>query len=304
MIDVSILIGTLAGVLDPSRYLQAMGNTPYQWQDEALDPTIKRLLLLCARQAGKSSVVAGKVTHRAKYTPRSLNIIISPSRDQSAETMLKVEDFIYADKDLVLVKDSTFEKRFTNGSRIVALPGTERSVRGYSGPHTIIVDEAARVLDSTYYAIRPMLTDNEDAELIILSTPFGKRGFFHHAWEYETMWKKIYVKPGFIFKEKKVVPDIPEAKFKAIWKEKGVSAYYSPRHKKKWLEEEREVHPDIWLKQEYGCEFMAEGNAFFHYDDIMAAFTEDVTPLLKYEEENEEELGEVIERLSVPGWNK
>lgn len=86
MIDISLVTRTLAGIFDPSRYLETLGNHPYAWQDEALDPTIKRLLLLCARQSGKSSVVAGKVTHRAKYTPRSLNIIISlPSHSRKKQ---------------------------------------------------------------------------------------------------------------------------------------------------------------------------------------------------------------------------
>jgi len=65
-----------------------------------------------------------------------------------------------------------------NGSRIEALPGSEKTVRGFSGTSLLILDEAARVDDELYYAVRPMLAVSGGA-LMLLSTPFGKRGIFH-----------------------------------------------------------------------------------------------------------------------------
>ena len=44
-----------------------------------------------------------------------------------------------------------------NGSRIVSLPGKEETIRGFSGATLIIIDEAARVPDDLYYAVRPMM---------------------------------------------------------------------------------------------------------------------------------------------------
>jgi hypothetical protein len=38
-----------------------------------------------------------------------------------------------------------------------ALPGTQKSIRGFSGAALLIVDEAARVDDALYYAVKPML---------------------------------------------------------------------------------------------------------------------------------------------------
>ena len=48
--------------------------------------------------------------------------------------------------------------RFPNGSRIVGLPGKEDTIRGYSEVSLLIIDEAARVTDEMYKALRPMLT--------------------------------------------------------------------------------------------------------------------------------------------------
>ena len=44
-----------------------------------------------------------------------------------------------------------------NGSRIIALPGTEKTIRGYAAADLVVIDEAARVEDDLLTAVRPML---------------------------------------------------------------------------------------------------------------------------------------------------
>ena len=63
-----------------------------------------------------------------------------------------------------------------------ALPGSEATVRGFSAVSLLLVDEASRVEDEMYLAIRPMLAVSEGT-LWLMSTPYGKRGFFWEAWE-------------------------------------------------------------------------------------------------------------------------
>jgi hypothetical protein len=70
-----------------------------------------------------------------------------------------------------------------NGSRIVSLPSKEANIRGFSGVSLIIEDEASRVGDDLYLAMRPMLAVNQ-GRLILMSTPWGKRGHFFEAWEH------------------------------------------------------------------------------------------------------------------------
>src|SRR5262249_58061446 len=82
-----------------------------------------------------------------------------------------------------LREESVLRCELANGSRIVSLPGTERTVRGYSKADLIIIDEAARVEDSLLVATRPMMAVSEGGgRLIALSTPAGKRGWFYEAW--------------------------------------------------------------------------------------------------------------------------
>jgi len=67
--------------------------------------------------------------------------------------------------------------QFPNGSRIVGLPGSEETIRGFSAVSLLLVDEASRVADELYMAVRPMLAASSGA-LWLMSTPCGKRGFF------------------------------------------------------------------------------------------------------------------------------
>lgn len=282
------MIDALAASMDPSAYIEGISDKPYDWQHEALDPGVKRLILLCARQAGKSTVVGGKVTNKAKYQ-KGLNIITSPTEKQSKETMLKVNDYIAADPELSdsLIGNSTFEKVFKNGSRIIALPGTEKSVRGYSAPLSIILDEAAQMEDPTYKALRPMLTGNKEGELILLSTPFGKRGFFYNEWTKNPIWKKILVKPRWdLINDDHFEEAMKEEVFKKFWFDRGVSAYYSPRHEKDWLFEELMSLGPVGVRREYGCEFLDDQESMFSTSLIESAFTNNIST--QYDDKNNE----------------
>ena len=99
-----------------------------------------------------------------------------------------------------------------NGSRIEALPGSEKTIRGYSGVGLLILDEAARVDDALYYAVRPMLAVS-GGSLMMLSTPFGKRGVFFEEWQGGKGWERYEVpatecpriSPGFLAEEREAL---------------------------------------------------------------------------------------------------
>jgi len=52
----------------------------------------------------------------------------------------------------------------------VSLPGDEGTVRGFSGVSLLVIDEAARVADPLYFAVRPMLAVSQ-GRLVALDTP-------------------------------------------------------------------------------------------------------------------------------------
>src|SRR5450432_3764133 len=89
--------------------------------------------------------------------------------------------------------DNEISLQFLNGSRIVGLPGTEATVRGFSNVSLLLVDEASRVCDDLYLAVRPMLAVSNGA-LWLMSTPSGQRGFFYEAWvDGGPEWERIRV---------------------------------------------------------------------------------------------------------------
>ena len=271
------LMHALSGTLSPVRYLWSLGFKPYPWQEEAMKPC-ERLILNCTRQAGKSTVISAKAVYRAKHFPKSLILLISPTERQSIELMKKIDDFMKSDpQQLGLKVDNTFEKEFWNKSRIVALPGSEKSVRGFSAPSMIIIDEASRVTDEMFYALRPMMSgEDTHTELILMSTPFGKRGFFYQSWLAAHRWKRIEVSGR---------TDIPEETYRKEKAREGILAWYSPRHTKDFLEEEKEAMGDWWFQQEYLCKFVEAQDNVFSYEDIMAAMgDEPETPKNIYQE--------------------
>lgn len=70
---------------------------------------------------------------------------------------------------------------FPQNHRIISLPGSQDTVRGFSGVRLLIVDETARVANDLYPAVRPMLAVSS-GRLLALSTPFGTRGWWYDAW--------------------------------------------------------------------------------------------------------------------------
>jgi hypothetical protein len=58
------------------------------------------------------------------------------------------------DETIPTEQESALRLELTNGSRIVSLPGKEKTVRGFSGAKLLVIDEAPRVADSLYYSVR------------------------------------------------------------------------------------------------------------------------------------------------------
>jgi hypothetical protein len=219
----------LSLALDPAEILQATGIAADGWQRELFWSTSPYVLLNCSRQSGKSTTVAALALHQALFYSGSLTLILSPGLRQSGEFFRKVIDLFNAlGRSLDKVVENKTELELENGSRIVSLPGREATVRGYSNPSLLIIDEAARVPDELYRSIRPMLAVGQ-GRLIALSTPFGQRGFFWKEWtDADAPWLRVCV-----------------------------PADRCPRISPDFLESERRSMGDSWVRQEYFCSFQS-----------------------------------------------
>ena len=195
-----------AYTLDPAAWLESLAlitdqdGNPVQLdpaQVEVLRSPHRRIIINCHRQWGKSTLASAMAFHRALFYPRSLCLLIAPSLRQSGEDFRKVQDCLdTVTPRPVLQEETKLTLKFDNGSRIIALPGGNdgRTVRGYSRPAVILVDEAAQASDELFHALLPMTTRNSASKIILASTPFGARGIFHHIWtEGGSEWHRIKV---------------------------------------------------------------------------------------------------------------
>src|SRR5215208_5459181 len=179
--------------LDRVSFAEELGIVPDAWQRNLLRSGAERVLLNCCRQSGKSTMSALLALHRALYHPDSLILCLAPSERQAKELFGKVTDFYRELHGATPAhSDRKLGMQLTNGSRIEALPGSERTIRGFSGASLLILDEASRVDDGLYFAVRPMLAVSGGA-LMMLSTPFGRMGAFYDAWTEGVGWQRFEV---------------------------------------------------------------------------------------------------------------
>ena len=174
--------------------LERLGFVPDAWQARVLKSGARQGILNCSRQCGKSTVTAVMAVERAYTQAESLTLVVSPSARQSGEFLRKAAQFA---RKLEMRRkgdgDNEMSMLFPNGSRIVGLPGNEETIRGFSAVSLLLVDEASRVPDDLYLAVRPMLAVSGGA-LWLMSTPCGKRGFFWETWDRGGPgWEKVQV---------------------------------------------------------------------------------------------------------------
>jgi hypothetical protein len=235
---------------DRVEFARSVGIEPDDWQRNVLASEASRILLNCSRQSGKSTVAAVVALHKALRDKSALILILAPSERQAKETFGKLTAF-YVSLGHPVPSESYRKMglELMNGSRVEALPGTEKTVRGFSAVDLLILDEAARVDDGLYHAIRPMLAVS-GGRLMMMSTPWGKRGVFHREWTEGIGWERYEVPAS-------RCPRIPES----------------------FLAEERKTLGRWLYEQEYECVFGENIDAVFRHEDIKAAITDEFEPL-------------------------
>src|SRR5918992_5769654 len=251
MVGVRLVLGDdLRLALDPVAFAEKLGIVPDGWQEDFLRSSADRALLNCSRQSGKSTMSAVIAFHRALYYPGSLVLCLAPTLRQSQELFAKIAGFY---RDLGRPVPAQGERKLSleleNDSRIITLPGSEKTIRGFSGAALLVVDEAARVDDELYYSVRPMLAVS-GGSLMMLTTPHGKRGVFFEEWTGGREWDRYEVKAADV-----------------------------PRISPEFLEEERDALPSCVYRQEYEASFEETEDTVFTHEMVERAVTAEVTPL-------------------------
>ena len=169
--------------LDPVLWVSdALGVTPTPWQETFLRaPRGASILALTARQVGKTTTAAWAIAHCMQFYPGALSVIGCPAQRQSAEAVRRVRE--------VLVKagakfrnENVYGLELGNGSRVLALPSSDDSIRGLTVDGWIVADEAARLDEDLIAALRPMRARRPDARFAMMSTAWSRSDPFWMAW--------------------------------------------------------------------------------------------------------------------------
>lgn len=262
-----------------AEYLETIGWELYEWQDYVLRLPGVPTMIVSTRQAGKTFAIAGKAFHTARKIKRSLSAVVCPDQDKSKTLVSRVAMIARNDESVGgFEPDNTEEKGLANGSIIRGLPGTVKGVVSHTAK-LLVFDEAGLVPRDLYDAATPMQAAVDDPWTFAISSAWWKRGWFWEEWNEGTAWKKILVRAKWDIKDGRIVPAMPEEEYRAMWKERGVTAFYSPRPTKQFLEFELTQHPESTIRQQYFCEFQEIKGSVFTDAWITQAFTTDVKPL-------------------------
>lgn len=165
----------LRGALDPAvTFAHAFGLEPLAWQLEFLRAR-GNLAVLKGRQVGASTCAAALCIHLILYRPDVNAIVISPSQKQSQEIARRARAGLRR-LGVALIEDSASVLRLRNGSRLVSLPGTSRSVRGWTA-QLLVLDECAYLAEETIVAASALVATG--GVTAMLSTPADAVGTFH-----------------------------------------------------------------------------------------------------------------------------
>jgi len=238
---------------------------PHAVEEWFLDSQDTDIMLNWCRQSGKTRSSSFKVAHKAKFMPNSVHLLISVTQRQAGILQRRVASALRddaksdwnqegefevhedpMDESSRMVKCSVLSLELANGAMVISAPASEDAIRGYT-PDTIVLDEGSRIPDKVIDAIRPMRAAHP-CQLIVPSTPNGKRGWYYKEW----------------------ISDDP------VWKKSLVTADMCPRISKEFLERERlKMSSEAMFRQEYYCEFIELKGALFTEEMINKMFIHD-----------------------------
>lgn len=231
---------------DPTFLFERVIGQPDPWQVEFLTAQDLFLCCLCSRQVGKSTATAAlawSALSRGEFV-----LIVAPSERQSRELFKKVLFFRHhAGSAVRAVRSTLTELELENGGRLIVVPASSDSIRGFTIERGLIVfEEAAFIADDVFSAVIPMR--GLHGRIIMITTPAGPSGAFYDYWMRGRV-RRIFARSL----------DQPRLARKVAF--------------------DREHMPPAKFKQEHEAQFLGAGVPFFDHDTIRGAYRDDVPAL-------------------------
>lgn len=233
------VVESIALAADPVLYArERMNANPIGYQEQIMRDRNQYIGIVCARQVGKTWTVGMKSGHFAASTPNGLGLIFAPSEQQAVNLLNAARPYI-RQSGVEIVDDLKKEIVFSNGAELRALPGSTKTIRGWSGPGLLIIDEAAFSDNDLWYAVEPMIAGS-GGQVIALSSADATYGFFYDAMTGDDPHWSRYKVTAYEWLRVNLPADIAA----------------KTGYDREWLEWKRNTLPERIFKREYLAEFV------------------------------------------------
>ena len=236
---------------EPSYFVEHyIGEEPFDYQEDFMNHPSDRKAFVSGRQVGKSRTAAWLALWKSVTYDGAEILITAKAQRQSMELFNQVKKEMRQSRvgwdGWGVANDTRTEIQFENGSRIVCLPvGRDGSnIRGY-GTDLIVVDEAAFIKDEIFQQVLSPMLAVGDGDFILLSTPFGKKGFLYEKFNDDS------------------------------WYEKQVPTSANPLVDDDFIKEQKQSLTATQFKQEILGKFVESSDSFFTRDELMNCATSD-----------------------------
>jgi len=227
-----------------------------KWQQEVMNHE-GNLTIRAGRQVGKSTVIAKKAANFAESKPGTTTLVIAAAQRQSSLLFEKIK---YEIDEKVRKGQLEYTEKPTLTRMKVSRPGKGDKTQIYSLPagrtgwfirgftvDLLIADEAAFIPEEVWKSVIPMIAVSKQLRklgwIILLSTPFGKGGYFYET-HHDQEFRKFHI-----------------------------SSERCPRIPRSFLQKEKRRMTKAEYAQEYLGEFIDEWNQFFPTELIKKCMT-------------------------------
>ena len=157
---------------------------PY-WYQEKLVETVENnygTAVVKGRQLGCTETMASYMLWRAAREPGFLGVVLSKGFADTSNIAKRIRAMADSAPDMINLQTKNLtDLVLEGGGRILFRPSTPNGVRGLESVSMLVFDEAAFVpsIDLLYTAALPATEMcGEDARIVLMSTPWGRSGFF------------------------------------------------------------------------------------------------------------------------------
>lgn len=208
-----------------------------------------RYRVVCAgRQVGKSTVLSTLALFEA-VTRRNVTVLLVSAGEVASRRLLEECTALAVDSSLggSVLDESKSLLTFSNGSRIISVPASQRQIRGWP-VDVLILDEAGFIDPDIWRAAEPAIIARPGSKVILTSTPWGDSTHFFRA-----LWNRGMDHPD---------------EHVAAW---HWPSSVSPLVDDALLEQIRQRESSEYFKREFLAEWTDAAGAYFSEAEIMNA---------------------------------